>query len=139
MTRGSPDHERRTMSEERKEAEGAGDTPPGERASMAKRPPQILVTTPESLYLLLTSVSGRKMLSDVRSVIVDEIHALCGNKRGTHLALSLERLTVLAGPVQRIGLSATQRPIAATAARIITIAVVTIKSLKSGLSRITSA
>jgi ATP-dependent Lhr-like helicase len=89
-----------------------GDTTPAERERMRKRPPQILVTTPESLYLLLTSASGRAMLADTRSVIVDEIHAVAGNKRGSHLALSLARLDALCAqrPV-RIGLSATQRPI----------------------------
>lgn len=90
-----------------------GDTPPGERAAMAKRPPHILVTTPESLYLLLTSASGRNMLAAARSVIVDEIHAVAGSKRGSHLALSLERLANLTAPRTplRIGLSATQKPI----------------------------
>ncbi len=90
-----------------------GDTTPGERAAMIKRPPHILVTTPESLYLLLTSESGRNMLATARSVIVDEIHAVAGSKRGSHLALSLERLTALANPhaLTRIGLSATQKPI----------------------------
>jgi ATP-dependent Lhr-like helicase len=90
-----------------------GDTPPGARAAMKKNPPHILVTTPESLYLLLTSESGRAMLSSVRSVIVDEIHAVAGSKRGAHLALSLERLTALVTPhpLIRIGLSATQKPI----------------------------
>jgi ATP-dependent helicase Lhr and Lhr-like helicase len=88
-----------------------GDTPSGRRTAMARRPPHILVTTPESLYLLLTSTSGRGMLSGVRTVIVDEIHALARDKRGSHLALSLERLETLAGPFQRIGLSATQRPL----------------------------
>ncbi|MGH8273487.1 MAG: DEAD/DEAH box helicase [Gammaproteobacteria bacterium] len=93
-----------------------GDTPSSERARMARKPPHIVVTTPESLYLLLTSESGRRMLATVRTVIVDEIHALAGNKRGAHLALSLERLNALTGrsPV-RIGLSATQKPIAAMA------------------------
>lgn len=88
-----------------------GDTPAGERAAMLKRPPHILVTTPESLYLLLTSERGRKSLQQVKSVIVDEIHALARDKRGSHLALSLERLDALCDeePV-RIGLSATQRP-----------------------------
>lgn len=70
-----------------------GDTPQSERARMRKRPPHILVTTPESLYILLTSESGRNTLRSVRTVIVDEIHAVAGNKRGAHLALSLERLT----------------------------------------------
>ncbi len=89
-----------------------GDTPSGERASMARRPPHILVTTPESLYLLLTSAGGRGMLATVRTVIVDEIHALVRDKRGSHLALSLERLEKLAGgPIQRVGLSATQKPL----------------------------
>src|SRR5580692_559793 len=68
-----------------------GDTPQSERVAMRKSPPHILVTTPESLYLLLTSGSGREMLASTRSVIVDEIHALAGSKRGAHLALSLER------------------------------------------------
>jgi len=88
-----------------------GDTPSAQRASMAKRPPHILVTTPESLYILLTSESGRAMLKSVRTTIVDEIHALARDKRGSHLALSLERLVALAGEFQRIGLSATQKPI----------------------------
>ena len=89
-----------------------GDTPPGERAKMVKRPPHILVTTPESLYLLLTSDSGRNMLAAVSTLIVDEIHALAGNKRGSHLSLSLARLDALcAKPPARIGLSATQKPI----------------------------
>jgi len=89
-----------------------GDTPSHERASMGKRPPHILVTTPETLYILLTSAGGRAMLRTVRTVIVDEIHAVAGNKRGAHLSLSLERLTALVeGPLQRIGLSATQKPV----------------------------
>ncbi len=89
-----------------------GDTPPGERTAMTRRPPHILVTTPESLYLLLTSEGGRKMLRTVSTVIVDEIHALIRDKRGSHLALSLERLEHLAGrPLQRVGLSATQKPL----------------------------
>jgi ATP-dependent helicase Lhr and Lhr-like helicase len=93
-----------------------GDTPQSERVAMRKTPPHILVTTPESLYLLLTSDSGRAMLSSTRSVIVDEIHALAANKRGAHLALSLERLEQLCGRrLQRIGLSATQKPIEAVA------------------------
>ena len=89
----------------------SGDTTQSERAGMRRRPPHILVTTPESLYILLTSESGRGMLSTVRTVIVDEVHALLGDKRGAHLALSLERLEVLAGNVQRVGLSATQKPL----------------------------
>ena len=101
-----------------------GDTPPSERARMAKKPPHILVTTPESFYLLLTSASGRAMLSSVRSLVVDEIHALLGDKRGSHLALSIERLQHLINAqsteracdqsgrtLQRIGLSATQKPL----------------------------
>jgi ATP-dependent Lhr-like helicase len=89
-----------------------GDTTQAERAGMRKRPPHIIVTTPESLYVLLGSESGRKMLSTTRTVIVDEIHALAGNKRGSHLALSLERLGALtASAPMRIGLSATQKPI----------------------------
>ena len=89
-----------------------GDTPQAERAEMRRRPPHIVVTTPESLYILLGSASGRTMLATTRTVIVDEIHALAGNKRGSHLALSLERLNALtARPPVRIGLSATQKPI----------------------------
>ncbi len=89
-----------------------GDTPQKERERMRRQPPHIIVTTPESLYLLLTSESGRRMLGTVRTVIVDEIHALAGNKRGSHLTLSLERLTALChAPPVRVGLSATQRPI----------------------------
>ena len=89
-----------------------GDTPQGERTLMRKQPPHILVTTPESLYILLGSASGRTMLGDTRTVIVDEIHALAGSKRGSHLALSLERLEALCQrPLLRIGLSATQKPI----------------------------
>ncbi|MEX2482604.1 MAG: DEAD/DEAH box helicase [Gammaproteobacteria bacterium] len=89
-----------------------GDTSPAARSLMRKRPPHILVTTPESLYLLLTSDGGRELLRPVRTVIVDEIHAVAGSKRGAHLALSLARLERLtAVPPVRIGLSATQRPI----------------------------
>src|SRR5690606_30965750 len=89
-----------------------GDTPQAERQAMLKNPPHILVTTPESLYLLLTSKGGRQLLSGVRSVILDEIHAMLGDKRGSHLSLSLERLeTLVKQPLQRIGLSATQKPI----------------------------
>jgi ATP-dependent Lhr-like helicase len=79
---------------------------------MVSRPPHIVVTTPESLYILLTSEGGRRLLGTVRTVIVDEVHALVGGKRGSHLSLSLARLDALTGrPAQRIGLSATQRPI----------------------------
>jgi len=89
-----------------------GDTPQVERNAMRKRPPHIVVTTPESLYILLGSESGRAMLATTRTVIVDEIHALTPSKRGSHLSLSLARLDALCGqrPV-RIGLSATQKPI----------------------------
>ncbi len=89
-----------------------GDTPASQRQAMTRKPPHILVTTPESLYILLTSVKGQEMLRNVRTVIVDEIHAVARDKRGSHLALSLERLEALAnGRPVRIGLSATQRPI----------------------------
>lgn len=95
----------------------SGDTPAGERQRMGRTPPHIVVTTPESLYLLLTSASGRRMLATVRTVIVDEIHALAGTKRGAHLALSLARLDALtARRAQRIGLSATAQPLTAVAA-----------------------
>src|SRR5881396_3439365 len=90
----------------------SGDTPQNERAAMLRTPPHILVTTPESLYLLLTAERSRAMLRTARTVIVDEIHAVARDKRGSHLALSLERLDHLAGRrLQRIGLSATQKPI----------------------------
>ncbi len=99
-------------------ASRTGDTSQGERRDLVRHPPEILVTTPESLYLLLTS-AGREILRSVDHVIVDEVHALAGGKRGAHLALSLERLEALrpAGgpPLQRIGLSATQRPLATIA------------------------
>jgi ATP-dependent Lhr-like helicase len=89
-----------------------GDTPQAERNLMRKAPPHILVTTPESLYVLMGSLSGREMLKSVRSVIVDEIHAVATSKRGAHLSLTLERLEALCQrPLQRIGLSATQKPI----------------------------
>ncbi|MGD9536419.1 MAG: DEAD/DEAH box helicase [Alphaproteobacteria bacterium] len=102
---GQPDVEIRTWVR-------TGDTPAGDRVRALRRPPHIVVTTPESLYILLGSESGRAMLHTTRSVIVDEIHALAPNKRGAHLALSLERLEALCGrPLQRIGLSATQKPI----------------------------
>ena len=101
-----------------------GDTPVSERAKMARRPPHILVTTPESLYILLTSGKGRASLAQVDTVIVDEIHAIAGDKRGCHLALSLERLDRLVregggrAPT-RVGLSATQRPIERVAALLV--------------------
>ena len=102
-----------------------GDTPASERTAMTKRPPHIVVTTPESLYILLTSDGGRRMLQTARTLIVDEIHALVGDKRGSHLALSVERLEQLIAQhrasnpeletanskLVRVGLSATQRPI----------------------------
>jgi ATP-dependent Lhr-like helicase len=93
-----------------------GDTLMPARRAMLRRPPHILVTTPESLYILLTADRSRAILRDVTTVIVDEIHAIAGDKRGAHLALSLERLDALVeGPVTRIGLSATQKPIATVA------------------------
>jgi len=93
-----------------------GDTTAAQRQALIKKPPHILVTTPESLYLLLTSESGRRMLSTTRTLIMDEIHAVVDDRRGAHLALSVERLAALTksasgGPLQRVGLSATQRPI----------------------------
>jgi ATP-dependent Lhr-like helicase len=92
-----------------------GDTPANERQAMLRHPPDILITTPESLYLMLTS-QARRILRSVRWVIVDEIHSVAGTKRGSHLAISLERLTDLTDvPPQRIGLSATQRPLEAIA------------------------
>jgi ATP-dependent Lhr-like helicase len=97
-----------------------GDTPASERAAMRRSPPDLLVTTPESLYLLLTAASSREILRDVHTVIVDEVHTLARDKRGAHLALSLERLGHLVseggGRLQRIGLSATQRPLEVVAA-----------------------
>src|SRR5437773_4671326 len=93
-----------------------GDTTAAQRQALIKKPPHILVTTPESLYLLLTSESGRRMLSTTRTLIMDEIHAVVDDRRGAHLALSVERLAALTksasgGPLQRVGLSATQKPI----------------------------
>src|SRR5712691_10183821 len=93
-----------------------GDTTAAQRQALVKKPPHILVTTPESLYLLLTSESGRKMLATVRTVILDEIHAVVDDRRGAHLSLSIERLAALTksrklSGLQRIGLSATQKPI----------------------------
>src|SRR5436190_1228388 len=102
---GLPDVEVRTLVR-------TGDTPQSQRQAMLRQPPHILVTTPESLYLILTSERAREMLRSVRTVIVDEIHAVARDKRGSHLALSLARLDALTGRrAQRIGLSATQRPI----------------------------
>src|SRR5687768_1254850 len=89
-----------------------GDTTQSERAAMLKTPPHILVTTPESLYLLLTAERSREMLRTARTVIVDEIHAVIGTRRGAHLAITLERLQKVAErPLLRLGLSATQKPI----------------------------
>jgi ATP-dependent Lhr-like helicase len=105
---GFPEVEIRTMVR-------TGDTSSSARAGMRKRPPHLLVTTPESLYILLTSESGRRMLSTAGTIIVDEIHAVADDKRGSHLALSVERLEGIVrdagGSLARIGLSATQRPI----------------------------
>ena len=104
--------ERGTPLPEIRVAVRTGDTPARERQAMAKRPPHILITTPESLYILLTSKSGRLGLGGVRTLILDELHAVAGDKRGAHLSLSVERLCELAdSPVTRIGLSATQNPI----------------------------
>src|SRR5256714_14085133 len=103
--RGLPDVEVRTLVR-------TGDTPQSQRQAMLKQPPQVLAITPESLYLILTSERAREMLRSVRTVIVDEIHAVARDKRGSHLALTLARLDALIGNrPQRIGLSATQRPI----------------------------
>src|SRR5262249_56108758 len=89
-----------------------GDTTQAERAAMLRTPPHVLVTTPESLYLLLTAERSRQMLRTARMVIVDEIHAVIGTRRGAHLAISLERLQkVASSPLHRVGLSATQKPI----------------------------
>ena len=89
-----------------------GDTTPSERQKMIRRPPHILITTPESLYLMLTSVNARRMLSTVRTVIIDELHAVISSRRGTHLMLSMARLDALCSvPPQKIGLSATIRPL----------------------------
>jgi ATP-dependent helicase Lhr and Lhr-like helicase len=105
MALGLPDVEIRTVVR-------TGDTTQSERAGMRRRAPHIVVTTPESLYILLGSQSGRDMLGTCRTLIVDEIHAIAGNKRGAHLALSLERLQALTGrSLTRVGLSATQKPI----------------------------
>ncbi|MGB8888617.1 MAG: DEAD/DEAH box helicase, partial [Candidatus Korobacteraceae bacterium] len=103
--------ERGLLMPEIRTAVRTGDTLMKERRDMLKRPPHILVTTPESLYILLTANSSRLILSHVETVIVDEIHAVADDKRGSHLALSLERLDLLANRPTRIGLSATQKPI----------------------------
>jgi len=98
----------------------SGDTPQSARQSMLKHPPHVLITTPESLYILLTADKSRAMLRSARTVIVDEIHAVAGDKRGAHLALTLARLDLLAERrLQRIGLSATQKPIEQIAALLV--------------------
>jgi ATP-dependent Lhr-like helicase len=105
-------HQRGFLMPEIRTAVRSGDTLIRDRLAMQKRPPHILVTTPESLYILLTAGKSRELLRTVRTLIVDEIHAVADDKRGTHLALSLERLEALiAQPLTRIGLSATQKPI----------------------------
>ncbi|MCH7607430.1 MAG: DEAD/DEAH box helicase [Chloroflexi bacterium] len=112
--------ERGTPLPEIRVAVRTGDTSAKERALHAKRPPHVLITTPESLFILLTSERGRHALASVHTLILDELHAVVPNKRGSHLALSVERLCRLAdGPVTRIGLSATQKPIE-TVARFLT-------------------
>ncbi len=104
--------QRLTLGEPVRAGVRTGDTAVSEREKMKRRPPHILVTTPESLFILLTSESGRRMLGSVKQIIVDEIHALAGSKRGAHMLLSLARLDALtAQPAVRIGLSATQKPI----------------------------
>jgi ATP-dependent helicase Lhr and Lhr-like helicase len=97
----------------------SGDTPAEERRRMVRRPPEILITTPESLNLLLSSRSGRAMLTGIATVILDEIHAVVGTKRGTHLITAVERLVLLTGEFQRIALSATVRPLASVAAFVV--------------------
>ncbi len=110
----------------------SGDTPAAERRRMALKPPHVLITTPESLYILLTAERSRRCLATARAVIVDEIHAVAGDKRGAHVALSLERLDSLAGRrLQRIGLSATQKPIEEIA-RLLTGAGVEVKRAGNG-------
>src|SRR6516164_1683755 len=104
--------ERGLMMPEIRAAVRTGDTLMPERRAMLERPPHILVTTPESLYILLTAEKSREILKSVNTIIVDEIHAVADDKRGAHLAISLERLQALAArPPLRIGLSATQKPI----------------------------
>src|SRR5438477_1644602 len=104
--------ERGLLMPEIRTAVRTGDTLMHERRAMLKRPPHILVTTPESLYILLTAQRSREILRDVKTVIIDEIHAVADDKRGSHLTLSLERLDALTGHrAVRIGLSATQKPI----------------------------
>ncbi len=94
----------------------SGDTPPDERRTMARRPPEILITTPESLNILVSSKGGRRMLAGIATVILDEIHAVAGTKRGVHLITAVDRLVPLTGEFQRIALSATVRPLSTVAA-----------------------
>ena len=94
----------------------SGDTPASERQRMLRRPPEILITTPESLTLLLTTAKGRQALGSVRTVILDEIHALIENRRGVMLTTSIERLAMIAGEFQRLALSATINPLDTVAA-----------------------
>ncbi len=89
----------------------SGDTPQGERQKMVRRPPEILITTPETLNILLTSKGGRSLLGDIAAVVLDEIHAVAGSKRGTHLITAVDRLVRLSGEFQRVALSATVRPL----------------------------
>ena len=96
----------------------SGDTPQNERRKMLRHPPEILVTTPESLNVLLTSRSGRELLGDLQAVILDEIHAVVGSKRGTHLMTAIDRLVLLSGEFQRIALSATVKPMEAVASMV---------------------
>ena len=93
----------------------SGDTPEEERRRMRRLPPEILITTPESLNLLLSSRSGREMLTGIATVILDEIHAVIGTKRGTHLITAVDRLVRLSGEFQRLALSATVKPLAIVA------------------------
>ena len=93
----------------------SGDTDPGDRQRMLRRPPELLITTPESLTLLLTTVRGRQALSTVETVILDEIHSVVENRRGVQLMTGLERLVEVAGEFQRVALSATVRPLEAVA------------------------
>ncbi|MFP4550058.1 MAG: DEAD/DEAH box helicase, partial [Spirochaetales bacterium] len=108
--------ERNTNLPEIRVATRSGDTPSSKRRSMIRRPPAILITTPESLNLILSSPRARTMLGSVRTVILDEIHAVVGEKRGTHLITAVERVALLAGEFQRIALSATVRPMDLVAA-----------------------
>ena len=109
---GNPGTDRLRKFPEIRVAVRTGDTKASERARMLRKTPHILITTPESLHILLTSVRGRSIFSALRAVIIDEIHAVAGTKRGAHMALTLERLARVAPAApQRIGLSATQKPL----------------------------